>query len=116
MAYRGQHGTNLERQTRRNTSQRVVLLYSTLSGAPRQRHGYAGRTHDTTRGEQEEDSGGYSGKRTHDMARKARGGYNDSDMETQDKARCDYSYNYNDSCWFPSGEILTPCTTRRSES
>ena len=28
----------------------------------------------------------------------------------------DYIYVYNDSCWFPSFEVLTPRTTRRSES
>jgi hypothetical protein len=27
-----------------------------------------------------------------------------------------HDYNYNDSCWFPSCEVLTPRTTRRSES
>ena len=27
-----------------------------------------------------------------------------------------HDYNYNDSCWFPSCEVLTPCTTGRSES
>ena len=34
---------------------------------------------------------------------------------TEVLARTDW-HNYNDSCWFPSFEVLTPRTTRRSES
>ena len=41
--------------------------------------------------------------------RTARGGYSDMDTNWHD-------YNYSDSCWFPSCEVLTPRTTRGSES
>jgi hypothetical protein len=35
---------------------------------------------------------------------------------TAGRTRHDYIYIYSDSCWFPSFEVLTPRTTRRSES
>jgi hypothetical protein len=94
------------RQTRLKTPRRVILS-PVLGGALRQQHGHARLQYTENKRLQRHESSGHGMESKRRLLATAT-------LELKDKARRDY--NYSDSCWFPSCEVLTPRTTRRSES